>query len=383
MVQRTSAVKFRFRPGIGAAAQPGQGLGRSSPSSSRGARHCAGLHQARTVTGALERAITNRGSKIMSDATAVIVGIDVSKAYLDVAAVGATPELNRYANDADGQQALAGALRSMAPRLVVLEPSGGYETELVCVLQAAGFAVVLVNPKQARDFARAMGERAKTDQIDAAMLARFGSVLSQRPDLDSLLKPKVPAEQQDLAAMVNRRRQLVMMLSAERTRLAMARTAVRPSIAAIIKAIQKQLDHVDAEMAANLKRHYTAQAKLLQSAIGIGPVACAWLIATLPELGRLNRREIAALVGVAPYPRESGQLRGRRMIVAGRFELRRILYMATLTATRFNPVIAVFYKRLIAAGKLHKVAMVACMRKFLTILNAMVRSSRPFQPTTA
>jgi len=318
----------------------------------------------------------------MSDATAVVVGIDVSKSHVDVAAVEGTLEPGRYANDADGLQALAEALKAISPSLVILEPSGGYEAELVCVLQAAGFAVVLVNPKQARDFARSMGERAKTDQIDAQMLARFGSVLRLRPDLEALLKPKLPVEQQDLAAMVNRRRQLIAMLSAERTRLAMARAAVRPSIEAMIKAIRKQLDNVDTEMAANLKRHHAAQAKLLQSAAGIGPVACAWLIATLPELGKLNRREIAALVGVAPYPRESGKIRGRRAIAAGRFELRRVLYMATLTATRYNPAIRAFYTRLIAAGKPHKVAMVACVRKFVTILNAMARNSSPFQPTS-
>jgi transposase len=319
----------------------------------------------------------------MSDAAAVVVGIDVSKAHLDVAAVGAAPACDRYANDADGHSALIEALKSLAPGLVILEPSGGYEAELVCALQAAGFAVVLINPKQARDFARAVGERAKTDKIDARMLAEFGAVLARRPDLDRLLKPKMPVEQQDLAALVNRRRQLILMLTAERTRLAMARATVRPSIEAMIKAIQKQLDHVDTEMAANLTEHYAAQAKLLQSAAGIGPVACAWLIAALPELGRLNRREIAALVGLAPFPRDSGGMRGRRMISAGRFELRKVLYMATLSATRFNPTIRAFYKRLIGAGKLHKVAMVASMRKLLTILNAMVRSNRPFQQPIA
>jgi len=319
----------------------------------------------------------------MSDAAAVVVGIDVSKAYLDVAAVGAQPACDRYANDEEGHTALIEALKSLAPGLVILEPSGGYEAELVCALQAAGFAVVLINPKQARDFARALGERAKTDKIDARMLAEFGAVLARRPELDKLLKPKIPAEQQDLAALVNRRRQLVLMLSAERTRLAMARATVRPSIEAMITAIQKQLDHVDTEMAANLTEHFAAQSKLLQSAAGIGPVACAWLIADLPELGRLNRREIASLVGVAPFPRESGSMRGRRTISAGRFDLRRVLYMATLSATRFNPIIRAFYKRLIGAGKLHKVAMIAAMRKLLTILNAMVRSNRPFQQPVA
>jgi transposase len=315
----------------------------------------------------------------MSDATAVVVGIDVSKSHLDIAAEGAALYERRYANDSDGHEALVEALGVVQPRAVVLEPSGGYEAEVVCSLQAAGLPVVMVNPQQARDFARSMGERAKTDRIDAAMLARFGAVLVQRPDLEALLKPKIALEQQDLAALVNRHRQLLTMLGAERARLAMARATVRPSIEAMIKAIRKQLKEVDAEMAATVQRHYAAQAKLLRSAAGIGPIACAWLIATLPELGKLDRREIASLVGVAPFARESGLMRGKRRIAAGRFELRRVLYMATLSASRYNPAIKEFYVRLTAAGKPHKVALVACMRKLLTILNAMVRTATPFR----
>lgn len=315
----------------------------------------------------------------MSDATAVVVGIDVSKAQLDVAAKGAPLEATRYANDSDGHQALVDALNLLRPRVVIVEPSGGYEAELVCALQAAGLAVVMVNPQQARDFARSMGERAKTDRIDAQMLAEFGAVIAQRPDLEQLLKVRMAEEQQDLLALVNRHRQLTTMLSAERTRLTKSRAAIRPSIEAMIKAIQKQLHQVDAEMAANVEKHYAAQAKLLRSAKGVGPIACAWLIAALPELGRLDRREIASLVGVAPFPRESGTMRGRRRIEAGRFDLRRVLYMAALTATRYNPVIRAFYQRLVNAGKPPKVALVACMRKLLTILNAMARTATPFQ----
>lgn len=314
----------------------------------------------------------------MSDAT-VVVGIDVSKAQLDVAAVGTTLETAQYVNDGDGQQALAEVLCRVQPRVVIVEPSGGYEAGLVCALQAAGLAVVMVNPQQARDFARSMGERAKTDRIDALMLARFGTVIAQRPDLEQLLRPRVPEEQQDLLALVNRHRQLTTMLGAERTRLAKSRAAVRPSIEAMIKAIQAQLDQVDAEMAASVQKHYAAQAKLLRSAIGVGPIACAWLIAALPELGRLDRREIASLVGIAPFPRESGKKRGKRHIEAGRFELRRVLYMAALSASRYNPVIKDFYERLLAAGKPPKVALVASMRKLLTILNAMARTETPFR----
>jgi len=319
----------------------------------------------------------------MSDAAAVVVGIDVSKSHLDVAAVGTELGASRYGNDAQGHQSLTEVLATVQPKVVVVEPSGGYEAELVCALQAAGLAVVMVNPQQARDFARSMGERAKTDRIDALMLAKFGSVLAQRPDLEALIKPKLADEQQDLLALVNRHRQLTTMLGAERTRLAKSRATVRPSLEAMIKAIRQQLDQVDTEMATHVQQHYAAQAKLLQSAIGIGPIACAWLIAALPELGKLDRREIASLVGVAPFPRESGTMRGKRHIEAGRFQLRRVLYMAALSATRYNPVLKAFYGRLVGAGKPPKVALVACMRKLLTILNAMARTDTPFTIASA
>jgi transposase len=319
----------------------------------------------------------------MSDTKLIVVGIDVSKAALDVAVQGGQLEEKCFGNGPEGHTRLADALRAIRPAMVLMEASGGYELEVACALQAAGLPVVVINAKQAKDFARSMGQRAKTDEIDAQVLAEFASVLARRSDAEALLRPKLPAEQQDLAALVSRRRQLISMLNAERTRLAMARTTVRGSIEAMIKAIQAQLREVDAEMVANLNKSHATLSKLLQSASGIGPVACAALIADLPELGRLDRREIAALVGVAPFPRDSGTMRGRRTIGGGRFQLRNTLYMATLTATRFNPMIAPFYKRLIASGKAHKVAMVACMRKLLTILNAMVRNSTPFRPTAA
>lgn len=315
----------------------------------------------------------------MSAKPEVVVGLDIAKHHVDVGAIGAKIASARYPNDAEGQTALALALKALKPKVVLVEASGGYEAEVACALQAAGLPVAIINPRQGREFARSMGQRAKTDRIDAAMLADFAAVLARRDDFESWLRPKLPAEQQDLAALVTRRRQLITMLGAERTRLELARKAVRPSIEAMIKAIQAQLDHVEGEMEANMKLHHADVAKLLQTATGIGPIASASLIADLPELGQLNRREIAALVGVAPFARESGMMRGRRMISGGRFDLRRVLYMATLTATRFNPAIKAFYRRLVAAGKLPKIAIIACMRKLLTILNAMVRTGTPFR----
>lgn len=310
----------------------------------------------------------------------VVVGIDVAKRRLDVGVLDAHLPQDRYANDAAGHEALVAALATLEPALVLMEASGGYEAALACELAAAGHPVAVVNPRQARDFARAMGRLAKSDRLDAAVLAELAAVLVRRDDLARFLRPPAETERLDLEALVARRRQLVTMLTAERQRLALARPAVRPSIEALIGALRAQIDELDGEMRGHVAAHHRELDSLLQSAKGIGPTASATIIAELPELGCLDRRQIAALVGVAPYARESGVWRGRRRIAGGRGQLRRTLYMATLTATRHNPVIRAFYERLLAAGKLKKVALVACVRKLLTILNAMVRDGHPFDP---
>jgi transposase len=309
----------------------------------------------------------------------VVVGIDVAKLHVDVAVLGAPASAARFSNDEPGHQSLIGALVPVAPALVVMEATGGYEAPLACALQAAGLAVAVVNPRQARDFARSFGQLAKTDRIDAHGLAEFALALLGRADLERYLKPLTTAAQQDLVALVNRRRQLLTMLGMEEQRLAAARPAVRRSIQALIRAIRKQLDDVDGTMAEHVTRHFAELAGLLRSTSGIGPVASATLIADLPELGHLTRRQVSALVGVAPFACDSGSMRGRRRIRGGRFELRRTLYMATLAAITHNPVIRAHYRRLVDGGKLKKVALVACMRKLLTILNAMVRTQTPFQ----
>lgn len=310
--------------------------------------------------------------------SSVVVGIDIAKAHVDVVALGAEFDARRFDNDAEGHSALAVALQPLGATLVVMEATGGYEAALACALQAAGLPVAVVNPRQARDFAKSMGRLAKTDAIDARMLAEFAAVLVRRDDLASILRPLSDAQQQALAAMVTRRRQLLTMLLAERQRLQLAITVVRPSIEAMIEAIRQQLDDVESRMAKHVRMHYDQLDTLLRSACGVGPVASATLIAELPELGRLNRREIAALVGVAPMANDSGASRGRRRVQGGRFEIRRVLYMAALTAAKRNPAIKAFYDRLLSAGKLPKVALVACMRKLLTMFNAMVRSSKPW-----
>lgn len=311
----------------------------------------------------------------MSDHS-VVVGLDVAKAHVDCAVLGAELTARRFANDVDGHSALAAALQPLGVALVVMEATGGYESAVACALQAAGCAVAVVNPKQARDFAKGIGRLAKTDRLDAEALAELAATLARRSDLARFLRPLPAPQQQELAALVTRRRQLLTMLGAERLRLQLATAKVRPSIEALIEAIRVQLDDIDAQMQTHVREHFAPLDDLLRSARGIGPIASATLIATLPELGRLSRREISALVGVAPMANDSGTSHGRRRITGGRFQVRRVLYMATLTAATHNPTIKAHYQRLIAAGKLPKVALVACMRKLLTMLNAMVRTQR-------
>lgn len=313
-------------------------------------------------------------------ALSVVVGIDVAKANVDVAVEGVAFDARQFVNDADGHSELASVLTPLQPALVVMEATGGYESALACALQAAGLPVAVVNAKQARDFARGMGRLAKTDRIDARGLAELAAALARRPDARRFVQPLPDAMQRELSSLVTRRRQLLTMLGSERLRLQLATPNVRPSIEAMIQAIKAQLDDLEAQMTAHVRAHFSALDTLLRSASGIGPIASATLIATLPELGRLNRRAISALVGVAPFANDSGTSRGRRCIKGGRFEIRRVLYMATLTAARRNPAIRSFYERLIGAGKLPKVALVACMRKLLTTLNAMVRDRSHWQP---
>ena len=319
-------------------------------------------------------------AKTMSG-NSVAVGIDVAKAHVDCAALGAKLATRHFTNDIDGHSALAAALQPLGVALVVMEATGGYESAVACALQAAGFAVVVVNPKQARDFAKGMGRLAKTDRIDAEALAELAAALLRRSDLARFIRPLPDAQQQELAALVTRRRQLLTMLGSERLRLQLATAKVRPSIEALIEAIRAQLEDIEAQMQAHVHEYFAPLDDLLRSARGIGPIASATLIGTLPELGRLSRREISALVGVAPIANDSGTSHGRRRVRGGRFQVRRVLYMATLTATNHNPTIKAHYQRLLAAGKLPKVALVACMRKLLTMLNAMVRTQTRWRDT--
>ena len=312
-----------------------------------------------------------------STPTPVTVGIDVAKNTIEVAIGLELPTLN-LGNDANGFETLLTQLAAHRTALVVMEATGGLESAVACTLQAAGYAVAVINPRQARDFARAMGQLAKTDCIDARILAQLGDVLQRRPDRDKFIRPLPTTEQQQLAAMVIRRRQLIAMLGAERNRLEQAHPSSKKSLNTIIKALTKELARIEEGMAEYIQSKFPDLSDLLNSAKGIGKTTSSTLIAEVPELGKLSRREISALVGVAPINRDSGVMRGRRMIFGGRSSVRHVLYMAALVASRYNPVIKVFYDRLVAAGKPKKVALVACMRKLLTILNAMVKAGKPW-----
>jgi len=305
----------------------------------------------------------------------VDIGIDVSKDRLDIA-VEPDGEIWQATNDLPGITSLVERLLALQPTTVILEATGGFELPLTGALLAACLPVVVVNPRQVRDFARATGQLAKTDAIDARVLARFGGAV--RPEL----RPLPDEATQELAALVARRRQLVEMLTAEKNRLRLAARAVRRDIQQHIRWLERRLSDLDGDLAQQVRSSpsWRERDDLLQSVPGIGPVSSVTFLAQLPELGRLNRKEIAALVGVAPLNRDSGTLRGRRVVWGGRSHVRAALYMATLTATRHNPVIRSFYTRLLAAGKPRKVALVACMRRLLTVLNAISRDRATWQP---
>jgi transposase len=299
----------------------------------------------------------------------VFVGLDVAKATLEVA-VRPSGECWQLANEESALLPLVTRLQALGSTLVVLEATGGFEHAVVAALAAAAVPVVVANPRQVRDFARATGQLAKTDTIDAQTLALFAERVRPTP------RPLPDEAAQALDAVLTRRRQLLEMLTAERNRLGLARPPVARRIRTHIRWLQRQLADVDRDLGRLIEQSpiWRAQDDLLQSVPGVGPIVSRTLLGELPELGRLTGKQIAALVGVAPLARDSGTSRGRRLVWGGRAPVRAVLYIGALVATRWNPVIRAFYERLRAAGKPKKVALVACMRKLLTILNAMARS---------
>ena len=306
--------------------------------------------------------------------TDACVGIDVAKASLDIFAENNNQTWS-VKNEPKQFAALIRRLQALAPKRIIVEASGGYETNLVVALASAGLPVCLVNPKRVRDFAKGVGQLAKTDQLDARVLAFFGRVVA--PPLYAL----ETKEQQELAALTQRRRQLLEMLVSEQNRLETAPPLIVKSLHQHIQWLEKQIAAADEDLRQKLRETeiWRRQDELLQSVPGVGPVLSATCLALLPELGRLTRGEIAALVGLAPYPDQSGPRDGKRHIYGGRADVRRVLYMATLAAARWNPVIKECYQRLRAA----KVAYIACARKLLTILNAMMRDEVGWQQNVA
>lgn len=302
------------------------------------------------------------------------VGLDVAKTQLDIA-VRPTGQQWSAANNEAGIADVVTRLRSLAPALIVLEATGGLQWPVVAALATAGLPVAVVNPRQVREFARATGKLAKTDRLDARALAHFGEAV--RPEPRAVPNPQA----QTLQALLARRRQVVIMLTAEKNRLSSALPPIRPRLETHITWLEQELAALDDDLGQMLRHSplWREREDLLRGVPGVGPVLTFTLLAELPELGTLDRRQIAALVGIAPLNRDSGSLRGKRSVWGGRATVRTVLYMATLVATRFNPVIQLFYQRLCASGKPKKVALTACMRKLLTILNAILKHRTPWQ----
>lgn len=305
----------------------------------------------------------------------VTVGIDVSKDRLDIA-VRPGGEVFVVERNAAGLDVLVERLRPLAPHLVALEATGGFETVVAAALSAAGLPLVVVNPAQIRSFAKALGRRAKTDPIDAAVIAHFAEATAPEP------RPLPDDATQLLADLVTRRRQIVAMLVAERQREKRATAKrLKKSIARLIKALEKELKSVDTDIGEAVRGSPVWREKedLLASVPGVGPVIARTLIAEMPELGRLDRKQVAALAGLAPWTRQSGQWRGKSFIGGGRTSVRCVLFVGAMTATRHNPILKAFFDRLVAAGKPKMVAFIAVARKLITILNAIIRDQKPWQ----
>lgn len=310
--------------------------------------------------------------------TEIYVGVDVSKGALDVV-IRPTGEYYAVANDEKGIEQIRKHLLEIRPKLVVMEATGGYERELAITLAIAGLAVAVVNPRRVRDFAKALGTLAKTDKVDAGVIAHFGENIG--PEARG-----VPEEEaRELDALTTRRQQLVEMRTAEKNRLGVAARSQKPAIQEHIKYLDQQIEKIEQELEEVIEKSplWQARDELLRSVPAVGPRTSGMLIARVPELGHLKSKEIAALIGVAPYPRDSGTYKGTRRIWGGRADVRTALYMATISAVRCNPVIRAHYQQLRTRGKLAKVALVACMRKLLIILNAMVRSNQHWQARAA
>lgn len=304
----------------------------------------------------------------------IAVGIDVSKDRLDVH-MHPVDEAFSVARDATGIEALIARISAQGPSLVAVEATGGFETVVAASLAAAQLPVVVVNPAQVRSFAKALGKQAKTDPIDAAVIARF--IAATRPEV----RPLPDEATQALADLVARRRQIIQMIVAERQREKRAAKRTRKSIARLLKALEAELSDLDQDIddAVRGSPAWREKEDLLASVPGVGPIIARTMLAEMPELGTLDRRQVAALAGLAPWTRQSGQWRGKSLIGGGRAAVRTVLFLGAMAAARYNPVLKAFHQRLIAAGKPKRVAIIAVARKLLTILNAILRDRQPWQ----
>jgi len=304
------------------------------------------------------------------------IGIDVSKPFLDVFVLP-TNQYHRFENTESGIKKLIKKFKGRPECFFLMEATGGYERACKTALAQASLAVAVTNPRQIRDFAKATGHLAKTDKIDAELIARFGQKITPEPNVT------LDDAQEELADFHARRKQLVDMISAEKNRLDKASPVIKKHIVRNIKSLERELAKIDKILTTKVAQDETFKQKsaLLQTTKGVGEKVATGLLAHLPELGRLSKKEIAALAGLAPFNRDSGMSRGKRMIRGGRAPVRNVLYMAALVASKYNPSIKRFYERLCAAGKAKKLALVACMRKLLTVLNAMVKNNQAWQPS--
>ena len=309
----------------------------------------------------------------------MFVGIDVSKDQLEVALDDHSPT-RRVSNDGAGIAALCAELVALGARVgaVVIEATGGHERQVAVALCTAGLPVMVINPRQARDFAKAMGHLAKTDAIDARVLSHFAATLYASKKRERLLMRVPEPQQQVLQALVVRRLQMVEIRVAESNRLALSHRSQRQSLRAVLRVLDRQLAAIDGDIDAQLDEHFASKLDLLKGLKGVGRGTQAALMAGLPELGRLNRAQISKLVGVAPLNCDSGRYRGKRVTWGGRGPVRAALYMAALSAVRYDPILTSFYQRLLSRGKPAKVALVACMHKLLTIINAILKSGKPW-----
>ncbi|EEM6321198.1 IS110 family transposase [Salmonella enterica] len=307
------------------------------------------------------------------------VAFDVCKAALDVH-VRIDGKAFQVPNTHEGFDQIALTLADYDVTLILMESTGGYEDAAACYFQSVGYDVAVINPRHARNFAKAMGKLAKTDRLDAAILADFAAVIDTRPDRARYIKPPTDEERKFLSQMVARRRQVVDLISTEKQRLAHADDYAKASINIIINLIESQLKEINSDISFYVKKNFSGLSNMLSEIPGIGDQSVGLLIGDVPELGQIGNRQLSAVIGVAPFNHDSGKMRGKRCISGGRQNVRNVLFMCAMSATRFNPVINAFFDRLIAKGKPKKLAYIACVHKLLRIINAMVRDGTSFNP---